>query len=541
MSNASVPVSFLDFLDALDIVPTRAQRVLWAVAADGVQPLDLDENDHALSEAIFGPVEAVPAEARQRVAVVKGARIGGTMMASYRLVHLALTVPLPKLARREHGFALVIAPDMKTAKQGLNYIAGALEHHDLAPMVVSEKSDSIIIKRPDGRIIEFAVLAASHGGRAERGRSLVGALLDEASFFYDENYAVNDVTLYQAVAPRIVPGGQLLVVSTPWCEKGLLYSLHRENFANPSSCLCALAPTPLMRTDDPMLLGFVEHERVNDPENCSREYLAEFLSGGAGQFFDANTIRAALDEDAHADIPYDQRFRHYLGVDLGLVHDSSVGIVVRLSKDGKNVEVCHIRELRPARGEPLKLAETCETLSEVAEFYHCVRVVADQFYFQSLREHLAKRKLTLSPAPAGAAGKHHVYYYCRQAMREGQLRIPNEPRLLLQLRSIVATPTSGGVLTIKQPRRAGGGHGDLVSALTLATWAAQRLAAASHPPYPPGRRTIIGAELAGDLAGRNLGNQLGPGSGGIDFEVLYNPHAFPPGGRRGGGGNTGGF
>ena len=61
-------------------------------------------------------------------------------------------------------------------------------------------------------------LPATRGGSALRGRSLVGAVLDEAAFFRDEDYSVNDAEIYRAVAPRILPEGQTIIASTPWAE-----------------------------------------------------------------------------------------------------------------------------------------------------------------------------------------------------------------------------------------------------------------------------------------------------------------------------------
>ena len=62
----------------------------------------------------------------------------------------------------------------------------------------------------------------------------------------------------------------------------------------------------------------------------------------------------------------------------------------------------------------------------------------------------------------------------KKLIHEGRIRLPNHPRLLSQLRSVVSKPTPGGGLTISIPRRRGQGHGDLVSAAVLAIWQAHR-------------------------------------------------------------------
>ena len=62
-------------------------------------------------------------------------------------------------------------------------MSGACEHPSLARMVAAETADSVTIERPDGRRVVIECLPATRGGSAVRGRSLVGAVLDESAFF----------------------------------------------------------------------------------------------------------------------------------------------------------------------------------------------------------------------------------------------------------------------------------------------------------------------------------------------------------------------
>src|SRR4051812_34787987 len=104
-------ISFLEFLRRIDVVPEPAQRVFWAVAADGVQPKDLRAEDRELAVAMFGPIELVPEEARTTVAVVKGAEIGWSYFLGLRLLYRALTADVSNAAPGEIRTALAIAPD----------------------------------------------------------------------------------------------------------------------------------------------------------------------------------------------------------------------------------------------------------------------------------------------------------------------------------------------------------------------------------------------------------------------------------------------
>ena len=108
-------------------------------------------------------------------------------------------------------------------------------------------------------------------------------------------------------------------------------------------------------------------------------------------------------------------------------------------------------------------------------FDHEVRtIMMHAHYRQSAREHLAALGLKFVDAPEGNQGKYDVHMHFRAQLRAGTVRLPNSPRLLAQLRAVTATPLPGERVRISSPRRAGGGHGDIVSAVVLAAYRASR-------------------------------------------------------------------
>src|SRR5262249_30644541 len=125
--------------------------------------------------------------------------------------------------------------------------------------------------------------------------SLVGAVMDESAFFRDEDHSVNDAEIFHAVAPRVMPEGQVILASTPWAQGiGLLYDLFSANHGAPRTAVAAHAPTLLLR-NDARTAAMVERERERDPDNAAREFDAKFMSSGAGLFFDPSAVDAAVD------------------------------------------------------------------------------------------------------------------------------------------------------------------------------------------------------------------------------------------------------
>ena len=378
------------------------QRVFCRVAFDGIDPADLEPAERECAREIFGDIERIPPLAREVVVCKKGARIGGTLLCSIRVLHLALTVRL-NLGPGESAFGVIVAPDLRLARQGLRYVHGVVDGSpELRGMLVASTADSDTIRRPDGRVVTIECLPATRGGSALRGRSLVAALLSEAALFRDETFSVNDAEVFKAVAPRIVPGGQVLIESTPWGESGLLYDFFVANFGHPTTAIVAHCPTRLMR-DEPSIHAMIQREEDRDPDNFAREFNAMFLSGGAGQFFDARSIADSINDDLVLPVTRMSGAISSVGCDWGFVKDSTAAVAVQ--QVAKICTVSSVLELRPEKGIPLVPSVTVAGVAAFAGVYAVRSVVSDAHYRESIYEHLQRSALGLVDAPAGATGR----------------------------------------------------------------------------------------------------------------------------------------
>lgn len=463
---------FVAFLSRVLTVKLEAgQSVFWQVACDGVQPSAMRGRDVPLARAIFGAVDTIPSECRHTVACVKGARVGFSYIGALRLLHLALTVSLDTMAPGESAAGIIVAPDLRLARQAFRFALGAAKATaSIRALIEAETTDSMTLRRPDGRIVEIVCLPATAGGRATRGRTLVGALLDEASFFRDENYAVNDTEVFKAVAPRIVPGGQCLIGSTPWLEGvGLLATLYASNYGAPQTAIAAHLPTAIARTDR-AILSLVTREYIRDPDNAKREYGAEFLSGGTTQFFDSDLLAMCTDSELYLPDRKLPGASVHAGADFGFTRNSSALAIVQCLD--RKCWLSELIEVKPAKGKPLQPSAVGATFTTSLQGWKCGGFVADGHYREAVREHTAP--LSFTDAPAGRPGKVEVFVACRNAMREGRVRIPAHAKLLKQLREVVSKPLPGGELALSAPQWRSGEHGDLTSAFVLAVWAATR-------------------------------------------------------------------
>lgn len=470
----TIPTEFTTFVaNMLGVQLTRQQYVMCRVAFDGVEPGELEtDEDKDFAAHIFGDVGVLPAASRLVIAAIIGGRSGKTYLFSLRLLHLGLTHSLSTLAPGELAFGLIVGPDKSLAQQALRYVSGAVNAHpSLKALIVSDTADWLQLKRPDGKVISIECRAASRGGRTGRGRSLFAALMDEACFFLDHNFVVNDDEIYKAISPRIMPGGQLMIPSTPWAEAGLLYDMWKANHPNNggahTTAIAMHAETTFLRPDE-HTASFVERERERDPENAAREFDARPMSSVSGAFFDMADIRACIVDDLPDILVPKVGQQAWCGLDTGFRKDPSAAVVVRVHAADPGVAyVAECFEKQPPKGEKLKPTETIKELVDRARYHSCQAILADQHYIESVREQASG--FTLTEAPHDNV---EPYVATRRAFKDGRIRIGRgNEKLIAQLRSVVSKPTPGGNISVSSPRK-GGQHGDLVSALVLAVWAA---------------------------------------------------------------------
>lgn len=526
-------MSYTRFAQSIGVELTRAQLCIALVAYDGLEPCDLTGDLRDLAHIIFGPIETIPQSARRVLVAVCGGRGGKTYtLGALRILHLAVTVSLATMAPGEQAIGLIVGPHKKLANQCLAFVRGAIARDErLTSMVVTDTRETILLQRGDGQV-SIESVAASSGGISLRGRSLVGAVLDECAFFHDENYQVNDKELFRAAAPRVLPGGQTVLISTPWAEAGLLYDEFVANHpapqcaapnysgqGTPHRAIAAHAPTLLLRGNASEIRGVVESETERDAVNAEREYGAKFLAVGTGLYFDAGAVGRAGTLVLPAQVT---REPHVLsvGADLGFTSDCAACCVVE--RTATRARLLEYLELRPDP-LPLKPAAVYAAFAGIAKRYGVTFIVADQYYSQNAKEEFWKDRIAFVETPGGQAGKGDMFTVARSYIHEGRADLPSDARVLQQFREVTAKPTPGGGMSIVQPRKGKGGHGDVVSAYVAALWHAERLdlpkAQAVVPTDPREAQALEWQQRIDARIEREIQQDRRGFGGGVNYEV----------------------
>lgn len=459
-------------------------------------PCDLEGEERELALEMFGGVEKVSAHSRKYVVMRLGRGSGKTSMCAAYSIYTAVTADLSRAGPGDKPYFMTVAPDKQTAALAIGMAREMIRNSlPLERLVQKDTEHTIALRRPDdGRVVNIEAFAASRGGYSVRGRTIIGFLFDEAEFFTSNlpdtgrEYAIQDTVIFRAMKPRLLKEGKGLLISTPWPVETLMAEMFRNNWGKPKDALAIKAPTLLVRGDDPAIVEMVNDEMARDPENAKRELFCDVDGVAGGEFFDGTTLFAAMGDEEHFPIPYDDAFPCAVACDLGFVRDSSTIAVVQY--DGRKYHTRHLFEMAPKPGKPLKFSAVIEKIAVIARNYGASAVITDATYREAVKEQLSEYKLGLIDAPTGTKGKAEVYQRARALLKENRIVIPDNPiarRMVNQAKMVKAKASVGGRITIHVPRRVGMGHGDLVSAWTLAVHAlAYSRPKEVIPEYDPG-------------------------------------------------------
>lgn len=505
-----VPQRLVDFLAWLGVPPSP----VVAAICDASEAREI-QLGREICEEVFGCLPDYLPKMPPRTVVVRAGGRGGktSRLLAPKAIHAALTVPLPTLRKGEHAWSLIIAPDKSLAMQALNFARGYIaERPELAKRVVNTAkgaadgevgtTECITLRRDDGHLVDLRIGAATRGGKAARGKTLVFVGLDEAAFFYsDDGYTVTDAEIYRAAIQRLVPGAQLWVVSTPWIEGyGVMEERIAADWGKHEHSLVAVGGTRALNpTWDPD--GTIEADmRANDPDNAAREIDAIPLPAGTKFFFDPELIKQRLAENDNNLEPI-RDIDHYAGSDLGFRKNSSALAIVR--KEENVVHVAFRQELRPAPKERLKPSKVCEGFAEAALRYGCRSIMGDIHYADTADEVMPTvkgdrgRTLFYEEVSLPANFVSQVMTKLRKLLTEGHMLLPNDRRLLLQMRKTTTKPVPGGAEKVILPHAKDGSHGDLLMALALAVWQVPTEPAKEERKTRTKGRRSVGASTGG--------------------------------------------
>jgi hypothetical protein len=347
----------------------------------------------------------------------------------------------------------VFGPDRKQASVTFRYIAGLLRSVPaLAALIVAESKDSIELT--NGIIIE--VITASVA--APRGRAYALVIVEEAAFLPTDDSVNPDVELLRAVRPALarVPGSLLVVVSSPYARKGVLWQAWQKYHDKPAVdvVLVQAATQELNPTFDASAIAKAYED---DAVSASAEFGAQFRSD-VESFITRDAIEAVV-VPGRLELPRlaHESYEGFLDFAGGAIggDDAVLAIAHAVDVSGRTIAVLDCaRIMHP----PFSPEHICVEFATTLKAYGISTATADRWAGQFPVEQMSKHGITVKPSEKS---KSDIYRDVLPIINSGGCELLDLPRLIAQLCGLERRIARGGRDSIDH---APGGHDDIANA-----------------------------------------------------------------------------
>jgi hypothetical protein len=362
--------------------------------------------------------EREPMQRCEEVAVIAGRR-GGKSRAEATLGVYIAALCEHRLAGGERGVVLCIAPDQRQAKIVLDYAEAAFEGSPILRQLIANRTADAL-ELTNGNTIE--VRSASF--RRLRGPTYLAVIADEAAYWHDDQYSANpDTEILNAVRPGLATtGGPLIIASSPYARRGVLWDMHRRHFGPDGDPLILVAQGASRDFNPSLPQSVVDRALERDRASATAEYLAQFRTDI--ESFVAHEIVQGCVGD-HVEMAPLSQHRYFAFVDpSGGSVDSFTAAVSH--RDGERVVIDATREVRP----PFSPESVVDDLATLLQSYRISTVCGDRYAGEWPREQFRKRGIEYRCAEKP---KSDLYRDLLPLLNSGRIVLPRSERLVNQL------------------------------------------------------------------------------------------------------------
>lgn len=413
--------------------------------------------------------------------VIEGGRRGGKSTSTCRVAVFQVLYGDHFVPDGDTGWFAIISAERSQAKERLDTCSTILEklgvlHKPTADRIVitDDRPELELARRRGLRTFTASI-------RGVVSFTCIGGMCDEQARWRDDDSGANPAKqVLSSLTPTMatMPNAQTWNISSPWATTGVHYDMMQVG--NTDTQRVFHGTTWEM---NPTISEARTRELEADEISWLREYAAVAMTTDETKFFSLSAI-----EEARKPRPIiSPADRITAGGDFAFRRDAAA--VVALEARGTSYRLVYDEERRPKQGEPLRVSATIKQMAKPLESLGADSIACDLHYIESVREHLEDFEMSLLEFPSSVDGIAKAYVSFRVDLSEGKVDLSlASPQLIEQLKNTTSTAGDGATLHIKNKRTLGS-HGDIVSALIAARWAAGR--------EPPGDNLGTGARRFG--------------------------------------------
>lgn len=443
---------------------TTASPLQRAIArvADGRPLAELACDERVLRA--FGGVAPDPIKPAE-FAIVSGIRTAKSLSAAALAVHWSQRADLSRLGPGEIPRISIVSLSKDLADVVFGHIVGRMMASPILSRLILETptADTLMVRHPSGRPVEIKVVASSKAGSSLVARWSAGVILDEVARWGADDAAVSVNDLRDAVLLRILPGAQLVYISSPWAPMGFLYDLVKERWGKPSrDCVVVKAPAydmaPLIWTDEKLEIA------RRDPRIYRTDIEADFADPEEA-LFTTQMLEVATRKEPLIAAPTPGAI--YTAAIDPATRGNSFTLVVATGSGRKQKVICMAKQWTGSAVNPLRPAAVLQEIAQILKAYRVTVLDSDQYMGDALRDLAAQVGLVLIPHAWTGTERTKRYLTLRTMFELGEVELPPDPTVRQDLQRVVKRYTQTGI-SIDLAKSGDGRHADYAPAVCMA-------------------------------------------------------------------------
>lgn len=416
-------------------------------------------------------VAALPTSRPVEVALLAGIRTAKSMLAAATAIRASQTVSIEHLAPGEIPRVAIVSLSLDLAHVVFRHIAGTMmARPGLARLVIGEpKADSIMVRHPSGRPVEIKVSPLSSAGSSLVARWLLGCIFDEAPRMAGADDGVRNLTDARTAAiGRLLPGGQILTIGSPWAPFGPVYQLVSEHFGKPSPRIVVIRGNGPAMNPEWWTPERIESIKQTDPTAYQTDILGEFADPETSMF--STTELEAVTRKDRPEIPREAGCEYVAAMDPATRGNGWTLVVMTRKKgaDGKARRiVVLVKQWVGSKLAPLSPDKTLGEIAAICKSYGIDVAETDQHSTDPLKDIAARYELYLREHVLTQTSKVELFDGLQRIVGDGAIELPADVVLRADLLSVRKRVTQSG-LSIELPKTSDGRHADYAPALAIA-------------------------------------------------------------------------
>ena len=400
----------------------------------------------------------------RELVVLSGIRTGKSLVAGCIGTHMALTCDLSALGPGEVPRVSIVSLTKDLSEVIFNHIVGRIQHSPLLSRFLAgpPSAESVMLRRPDGRLVEIKVVAGSRAGSSLVARWSAGCIFDEfPRMVGGDDAVVNWDDSREAVLLRLLPGAQLVHIGSPWAPYGPAYDLVQQRFGKPTEDMVVVrAPAYDM---NPYYWTEARVEAAKAEADVFRtDVLAEFASPDEA-LYSAAVVDACTRQGAEQ-LPPKPGNTYYAAMDPA-TRGNGWTLVIATREAGRTIVVL-AREWRGTRDRPLNPGVVLAEIAGILAAYSLDTVDTDQAMGDAIIALGDLVGLSLVPWRYTSAERTGKALSIRTRLDSNELELPPNHRLRADLLQVRKRVTPGGAV-VDLPLTSDGRHCDYFPSLML--------------------------------------------------------------------------